>query len=57
MGDLALRNVCFAVDALAVRQRGDKVDVGKRGRKYTTANRQDFAGNSHGFSKITGHMG
>ena len=55
-GNLAARNAGFTLHALAVGERGDKVDVGEGGRKDTAANGQDFAGLSNCFGKVTGHL-
>lgn len=45
------------MDPSAVGERGDEVDVRKRGRKDAAANGKDFSGDTNGFGEIAGDMG
>lgn len=56
-GRAARGNAGFSVDDAAVREPGDELDIGKRGRKDAAANGENFAADAHGFRKISGDMG
>lgn len=53
----AARDAGFTVDALAIAEGCDEMHVGNGGRKDAPADGEDFAGNPHGFSEVTGDMG
>jgi len=49
-------NVGFARNALASGERGDKMNVGDRGRKDAATNGQDFRGDPNGFGEVSGDV-
>ena len=56
-GDFAARDARFAMNALAVGERGDEMHVGNGRRKNAAADSEDFGGDTNGFGKISGDVG
>jgi len=55
-GSTAGGDARFAMDHAAVGERGNEVDVRKRGRKDAAANGEDFAADAHRFREIPGNV-